>query len=53
MKYHHFRVEAVDKYGNESERTAWVYPAFAPDDPADVTVAAGSDEGLYDITLTE
>jgi len=51
--WHHFRVEAVDEYGNESTRLAWTY--FAMDLPPAVeriSVAAGSGAGTYTFTLT-
>jgi len=49
--WHHFRVEAVDEAGNESERELWPYYVTEPPEPATAVAVAGSG-GSFTITLT-
>lgn len=52
-KWHFFRVEAIDKYGNESTRNKisyWVYDL--PDKVASLSITDGSGSGLYNFTIT-
>ena len=51
-RWHLFRVEAVDFYGNESTMESWAYYVTEPASPPGVTVAEGSGAGLYTITVT-
>ncbi len=50
--WHFFRVEAVDEYGNESARQAWVYfVTDLPGVPAHLSVADGATPGTYTFAL--
>lgn len=47
------RVEALDRFGNESVRGNWNYLVFDLPDPAGgLTVADGSGAGLFDLTIS-
>jgi len=49
--WHLFRVEAVDPYGNESERDSWAYFVSEPAAEPAVTAYEGSADGLYTVHL--
>jgi hypothetical protein len=51
--WHFLRVEAVDRYGNESTRLAWRWFAVAPPlAPSRIDVAEGTGPGLFTVTVT-
>jgi hypothetical protein len=53
-KWHFFRVESVDEYGNISERKHWRYYVYEPPEPASsIEIENGSSSGLFNITITD
>lgn len=51
-KWHFFRVEVVDIYGNESSRALWRFWVYdLPDAISNLTVSNGSGSGLFDIEI--
>lgn len=50
--WHHFRVEAVDFWNNESTTALWHYFVYGmPDVPSNITITAGSGAGLFNISV--
>lgn len=51
--WHFFRVEAVDRYGNESTREVWTYFVWdLPAAPGGLLVTDGSAPGVFDFEIT-
>ena len=50
--WHFLRVEALDRYGNESTRQSWrFYAADVPEAPSDLSVVEGTIPGTFTFTI--
>ena len=51
--WHLFRVESIDKFGNESVRAVWPYEVYRVDTPvSNLTISNGSGSGLFDFVIS-
>lgn len=52
-RWHFLRVEAVDEFGNESQRESWAFFVMEPPAVPEIEIEAGSGPGLYTLIIEE